>query len=175
MRYKAIQKRIQNIKNPLAVEIGVYKADFSYQILKNIPEIKLVMIDPWSADTYKGKTEESASLAFQEIYQDETKNSPLIARKRVKEFTGRYNIIQDDSVQSAKRFLNKHFDIVFLDAGHSYEDVKADCNAWIKKVKSGGYIGGHDYLEWQGVKKAVDEIFGDKVELDVDDTWWVQL
>lgn len=36
-------------------------------------------------------------------------------------------------------------DFVFIDAGHSYEAVRADIRAWECKVKPGGWFGGHDY------------------------------
>lgn len=52
-------------------------------------------------------------------------------------------------------------DFVFIDAGHSYRAVKADIEAWERKVKPGGWFGGHDYHpEFSGVMRAVGEAFG---------------
>jgi precorrin-6B methylase 2 len=45
-------------------------------------------------------------------------------------------------------------DIVFIDADHRYNSVKADIKAWFPKVNK--IICGHDYDE-QGVRRAVDE------------------
>jgi cephalosporin hydroxylase len=56
--------------------------------------------------------------------------------------------------------------MIYIDADHSYEGCKRDLNISFKKVKSGGYIMGHDYemnmnkaqKEYSfGVKQAVDE------------------
>jgi hypothetical protein len=65
-------------------------------------------------------------------------------------------------------------DFVFLDAAHDYDNVKADITAWRSKVKSGGYLGGHDYqLIFPGVMKAVQEEFPQHQTYGF--TWLVQI
>jgi hypothetical protein len=58
------------------------------------------------------------------------------------------------------------YDIIYIDGDHSYSGVKTDLQNAHKKIKSGGYIMGHDYeMNMQkanhiynfGVKQAVDE------------------
>jgi len=66
-------------------------------------------------------------------------------------------ILKEESVKAAKK-VGK-FDMVFIDAGHTYEDVVKDIRAW--KGKANVLFCGHDYCdEWPGVKKAVDEEIG---------------
>ena len=68
-------------------------------------------------------------------------------------------IIKGDSVKTAKDIPDKSFDMVFIDAGHSYEEVKADIRAWGSKARV--LLCGHDYIgEWPEVMKAVDEEIG---------------
>ena len=57
-------------------------------------------------------------------------------------------------------------DLVFIDAGHTYEQVKADIAAWSPHVRKSGIMAFHDYgFElFPGVKKAVDEFGKDGVE-----------
>lgn len=56
-------------------------------------------------------------------------------------------------------------DFVYLDARHDYESVVEDLEAWFDKVRPGGILAGHDYLDGVhpagvfGVKTAVDEFF----------------
>ena len=67
------------------------------------------------------------------------------------------NVIKGESVETSKSYT-KCLDFVFIDGAHLYEDVLADIKAWKRKVKKGGYIGGHDY-DNPNVKRAVDEVF----------------
>lgn len=64
------------------------------------------------------------------------------------------------SVQAAELVDDGWADFVFIDAAHSYEAVKADLEAWERKVKPGGWFGGHDFHTFhQGVVQAVSERF----------------
>lgn len=66
----------------------------------------------------------------------------------------------------AAAIFNQEVDLLFIDAGHHYEEVKKDVNNWSILVKQGGVIVFHDvwkdekshplHLE---VKRAVDEFY----------------
>lgn len=63
-------------------------------------------------------------------------------------------------------------DFVFVDAGHSYDAVRTDLEAWERKVKPGGWFGGHDYHpKFPGVIAAVNKRFGDSFELLAGHIW----
>lgn len=56
-------------------------------------------------------------------------------------------------------------DMLFIDGGHFYEAVKADCAAWLDRVK--GYVIFHDYIPVGAppknqVARVVREIFGNE-------------
>lgn len=58
------------------------------------------------------------------------------------------------------------FDMVFIDAGHEYDEVKADILAWLPKVREGGILCGHDYHDdWPGVVDAVSDLLGTDIKL----------
>jgi hypothetical protein len=64
------------------------------------------------------------------------------------------------SWDAAKCYRDGSLDFVFIDAGHRYEDVSRDLDAWAPKVKrGGGILGGHDFTDWPdfGVMRAVVE------------------
>lgn len=64
-------------------------------------------------------------------------------------------------------------DFIFVDACHSYVAVKDDIKKWERKVKPGGWFGGHDYHPaFPGVIQAVNEAFP---QIDILPGWiWVR-
>lgn len=65
------------------------------------------------------------------------------------------------SVRAAALFPDEHFDFIFVDAAHDYDNVTADLRAWWPKLKVGGTAAGHDYDTcWPTVVKAVNDFFG---------------
>ena len=78
-----------------------------------------------------------------------------------------YRHVQIRSISwEAADIFDGMIDLLFIDAGHTYQDVQKDIAAWHGKVKEGGVIVFHDYarneqshyLHWE-VKRAVDEFF----------------
>lgn len=54
--------------------------------------------------------------------------------------------------------LDKKFDFVFVDGSHEYEFVKEDCLMSLQMLKIGGYFMVHDYIIYESVRKACDEV-----------------
>jgi len=139
------------------VEIGVQRATFSELILSEWSGTKLYSIDPWMefddpGYEDKANVEDSAQEAnFQQTQQ------------RLKRFGERSEIIRKTSLEGADDFENASLDFVYIDAQHHYEAVVEDLAAWFPKVRAGGLIAGHDYLDGLidgdlfGVRRAVDE------------------
>lgn len=86
--------------------------------------------------------------------------------------------IKNNSVDASSLFDDEFFDFVYIDAGHTYQDVKNDIRAWRPKIKSGGTIGGHDYYTNGDsmVLEAVNEFFPlDQITVYEDSSWVVKL
>lgn len=69
------------------------------------------------------------------------------------------------------------YDVVYIDADHSYEGVKADIAAYAPLVAPGGYLCGHDHTEsWPGVIRAVREFCDCRLRLRTfrDTSWMVR-
>jgi glycosyltransferase involved in cell wall biosynthesis len=76
------------------------------------------------------------------------------------------------SEEAAQKFKDCKWDMIFIDANHTYEGVKKDIELW--KDKAIYVLAGHDYtFKWLGVQKAVDETIGD-VKL-ADSIWYRQV
>jgi len=139
----------------VGAEIGVWKGLLSQQLLYNLPNLTLYMVDLWQPiipkdHDYSDIMCNTSIAEFETIYQDVTKLS--------EPFSSRAIIRRDDSVSVAATCDDDYFDFVFIDAEHSEAALTLDIAAWYPKVKSGGWLGGHDYEhpDFPGVTKAVN-------------------
>ena len=75
-------------------------------------------------------------------------------------FGDKITLIISDSVSASRLFSDGSLDWVHLDARHDYASVKADIEAWLPKVQTGGWLSGDDYddKKWPEVVQAVSEI-----------------
>ena len=79
------------------------------------------------------------------------------------------------SRDAALLFNKPHFDLVYIDALHTYEACLFDINVWLPKVKKNGFIGGHDYTPEKGVFRAVNEKFRpEQIEVGSNMAWFVR-
>jgi len=127
-----------NLKG-FGAEIGVLRGEFSEHILKNWEGEKLYLIDAWRH--FKGVID--INNATPEGHGDNL----LETLSKVYSYGERATLIRELSVEAAKFFPDGYFDFVYLDANHTHKSVIEDLNSWYPKVKVGGYIMGHDYLD----------------------------
>ena len=134
-------RQILGDQHVIGVEVGVLRGEFSREILSEWPKVALLHL----VDNY------SEGNAYE--YEKAKQNLEAYKNKVVWHLCS--------SVEAAKRTLVGSRDFVYIDAGHSYEDVKEDLNAWWHAVRVGGVLCGHDYqFQWEsmaGVVRAVDE------------------
>jgi len=134
---------LNTIKAENVAEIGVREGHYSRYILANTNIKKLYAIDPW---------EINRELANPQECYDTCKNF-------LNPFGDRFEMIKEYSVAASKLFCDEYFDFIYIDAMHTYENVKEDILSWYPKLKKGGILAGHDYHQndWPGVVQAVDE------------------
>ena len=67
-------------------------------------------------------------------------------------------ILRDYSYDAVKTIKDNYFDFIYLDGSHLLKDVKRDLKEWFPKLKKGGIMAGHDYIEDEdfGVIEAVN-------------------
>jgi hypothetical protein len=141
-------------------EIGVKTGRYSDQLLSNWRGSELISIDPWlSADPEEYVDRSNVSQEeFDRLYHE--------TRDRLAPYGSRSTIWRTTSVEAARKVPDRSLDFVYIDARHDYESVKEDVAAWCSKVRPGGILAGHDYVDGdlqEGefyVKSAVDEFFG---------------
>lgn len=155
------------------VEVGVYAGkSFSFGIVECLNRGK--KIDFVAVDKFPDEWIYDIRPDGQTVWDKFEKGMAPLA--------GHFRVIKGLSVEVAEQFADGSVDFVFIDAEHTYDAVKADIEAWTRKVKPGGIIAGHDYDDyWQGLIQAVNEAFGDRVQRVVSDNdkhlfcWKVQL
>ena len=144
------------------VEIGVYAGEVAEALLTWFPMMRYVGVDTWLP-----RGEDSLCRGKTGAYQ------------RAHQVVGRYypraRLIERNSVDAARDFAPQTIDLVFLDAGHSYEAVSADLAAWDPIIKHGGLLCGHDYHYIPAVGRAVDDFLCHAPEYLAGeaDVWWV--
>jgi len=134
------------------VEIGVWKGgSTAYMGVEIFNSGKKIQYD--AIDTFEGSKEHGVVVG---LYEEAYNNlKPLIDANVV-------NLIKAHSQDVVSKYEDESLDFCFIDGSHEYEDVKKDIQAYLKKVKKGGILAGHDYDSlWDGVVKAVDETLGD--------------
>jgi cephalosporin hydroxylase len=148
-------------QNPTIAEIGVEHGGFVDLYYKDNYIIHL--IDMW-------QTEGNDFYFSQKPNQVENGYNEVVKKYKDKK---NVNIVKSKSIDAANRYEDNFFDLVYIDADHSYEAVLQDITYWFPKVKKGGIISGHDfdvptsnqYYANFGVGKAVREFFKDNFNL----------
>jgi len=147
-------------KNAICAEIGVWKGDFSQRILDSTNPSKLHLIDPWAFQPdfpyrWYGGIRAGSQKEMDAVFEG--------ARER---FSGRTEVKfhREYSDKAALEFPDHYFDWVYIDGNHDYEFVKKDLEAFLPKVKEGGFLTGDDYTlpsaddsQFIPVKEAVSE------------------
>lgn len=174
---KYLVEILKKEKHYRGAEIGVFEGDTTLRLLEGLPNLReLYCVDPWA-----GGKEYLRSLPFQRgkiakaNYEDVYKKF----RQRVKPYLPHcVRILRTYSDLASAYMDDGSLDFVFIDANHLYEWVKTDIQVWTPKVRKGGIISGHDYINKPkyGVIKAVHECFVMQ-ELHVNlrhKVWWTR-
>lgn len=177
--YKKFYEDIVN-KNPnytKFVEIGVWAGASISHLAKVLKESKrqceIIAVDVWNAGyvPYYDTNDIRERLGGGDIYD--------IYNENLQHYDIRDMITDDRTISwdAADNYEDDYFDFIYIDAGHNYEDVCKDIDAWMPKLKVGGIISGHDYwldMTNPGVVKAVDEKIDELNILPEQGVWWTK-
>ena len=143
----------------VGVEVGVFDAINATYILQDLPIKKLYLVDNYKP--YWDGPNKVTPVTYDQFYMDGCYSRAI---NRMDVFFGKTMFIIRDSSWAAQQILDDSLDFVYIDAGHTYDEVMEDMNVWWPKTKSGGVFGGHDYGTVNGaeVKRAVDDFMKTK-------------
>lgn len=163
---------LKDKKPEQVAEIGVFKGSNAVSLLQNLPSIEMLIgIDPYVR--YPEFDKHLSNKIGLMARADLTKIKKGMLRS-IKPFKNRFRFVEEHSMDAALMFADETFDFVFIDGNHWYDYVVMDIEAWLPKVKKGGILAGHDYVDKVncGVIRAVDELLpGREVNLKAK-VWW---
>lgn len=140
---KSLPTRIDLIKElvqpgSVGAEIGVYRGDFSKELMKCEPKM-LYLIDAW--EPYEEYKLDSICATNQSDNMEATKFAMKDAIA-----AGKCQVIKGFSGNVAKGW-GVPLDWIFLDSNHAYEFVFEDLMYWCNFIKIGGTIMCHDFTD----------------------------
>lgn len=158
-RNEMIKYYSSQIEKPIVCEIGVFKGEFFKYILDTCDPSILEGVDLFNGIAGSGDVDGNNPITvdMNKVYmelQDTYSNNSIVSFH--KDYSNKYLEKQE----------NHKYDIIYIDADHSYGAVKKDIEIAFDKIKDNGFIMGHDYElnknkcnhNWTfGTKRAVDE------------------
>ena len=136
-------------KARLMVEVGTYMGASAMMALLANQTLKL-----WCVDIFAQFGQDKVAQYFLREFIDQ----------------GRCLLIKSNSRRAAKSFSGCPLDAVFIDDGHTTDDVLRDLNAFYVHVRSGGVLFGHDFDKGSEIEEALQE-FGRPYTVPVERMW----
>lgn len=176
-RVKQALRRTKTPKNPLSIPNYFNYADFYDWAVAQMPrEAKMVEVGCLSgastcylANEAKARERRIQIIGVDQgigvnpkgLKEDFTDTPGLLENIRRCGCEDIVTVIAGESTKVAGFFPDNSLDFLFLDAGHESDDVRSDLQAWVRKVKPGGIVAGHDYQDCghPAVAKEVDAFF----------------
>ena len=133
----------------IGAEIGVESGLYSKTLLDANPNLKLFSIDAWRA--YRGYRDHTSQQKLDRFYQE--------TQELLSKYGDRSEIWKNSSAEALPYIRDNSLDFVYIDANHAFYNVAHDIHNWLKKVKVGGIISGHDYKKHKpGVNIHVKQV-----------------
>lgn len=159
------------------VEVGVFLGEYADVIRQKLDReaLRLWLVDLWSVEgnqgyfaTVPGELADAYSKVLDRYGTDQ-----------------KVTLLKMSSAEASKQFPDQTFDLIYLDADHTFASVFEDIKLWLPKLKKGGFIAGHDFnpdlsnssTASFGVNQAVNAFFGDRIRLTGEksyQTWYFQ-
>ncbi len=156
-------------------EVGVRNGEHLANLM--VPNIQqAVAVDMWKETGVRSQNDECCSVAeFEAQYES------------VKALDSRIIIDRCSSLEAASHYPDGFFDFVYIDADHTESAVNDDLKAWWPKVRLGGILAGHDFVNVApickdgtalkfGVVDAVNNFVSDNrlnLYVDQDTDWFI--
>jgi hypothetical protein len=131
---RALVELFSELGYKIGAEIGVEKGLFSRCICDMVPGVKLYCVDPWAPYNKQSKEREDKLYKY--------------AMDRL--VGCNVEVMRMSSLEASQKIVDRSLDFVYIDALHDFDSVMMDIILWTPKVRSGGIVSGHDYVNSYG-------------------------
>ena len=125
-------------------EVGLFRGRNARTMFREIPGLKLYGIEPYD--------DQPTSTRHKTVPRYERNRNSATGRLRHWDMT----IIEKFSEIAVQDIPYDSLDFVYIDGDHSYDYVMLDIILWTRRVRPGGIVAGHDYIDKNGYRHAFD-------------------
>ena len=145
-RIETISNILNKSNSHVGVEIGVFKGEFSRNILERWNGT-LYLIDPWRELSDEEYLDSSNHKNHQDAFAQ--------TMESIRGYEDRAFMLRGLGEEMVHLFQDNSLDYIYIDGNHDYAHVKQDLELWWPKLKQGGLMSGHDYLmvDWKSAPK----------------------
>jgi hypothetical protein len=150
-------------------ELGVGFGDFSAELLSQLKPVRFHAYDtfPWrDSDHLWGRP-------ARETLQGRTHREYYEARFAVERASGILEVFEGDSTTMLAGAPDGFYDVIYIDAEHTYDAVSADAAVAVRKLRNDGFLVFNDYIIYDHVGRTTYGIVPVVNRLCVDDGWEV--
>lgn len=158
--WKFLVRLLKDRPHTAGAEIGTCEGRCALGLLTGLPNLEeLICVDLWehNDDFHRLMLNKDGRI----LNADWGMVLDKFIENVIEPYRDRVVALRMSSVGAAHMIVDKSLDFVFINANHAYDFINADIIAWTPKVKRGGIIAGHDYVNKPnyGVIQAVKERF----------------
>lgn len=183
-RYRVISRFALQNNWEQGLELGVWVGTTTLFLMRNT-NVRMTCVDAWEVqdDNPEYDWQYNKKPVFRNgklIRLEEFKHEGQVwnhdanekkFRQEAEQWGDRIKIIKGRSLNIIDQIADQSMDFIFHDSDHSYPFVKNEIEAYLPKLKPGGYSMGDDY-NWTPVKRSVREAFGLNYGVTGKDVWY---
>lgn len=171
-RWLTIERLVRQNGWTKGAELGVWMGQTFTHLVRTCKHLNIIGVDLYAPQPENNGPEKWTAGENGHPWDHET------YYKRMLQFCAQYpdraQIIKGYTTEVAETIEDGSLDFVFIDADHGYEGCLRDIKAWAPKVRTGGYVMGHD-IHFPTVQQAVTEYYGENSwNVEDDFVWWVE-
>ena len=127
----------------VGVELGVQRGHFSDKILTKWTDVvRYILVDTWK---HLEHYEDIANV--DNSRQEQNYQATLKRLQKYKDKGVTIEVCRNFTTACVHNYADEEFDFIYVDARHDFKGVSLDLNEWWPKLRKGGLMAGHDYVE----------------------------